>query len=75
MQLIRLDLAGCHEGRIGSRGISHDDQRKAQEPVAAAIERVNATAGTGMAGWRTLIQEPTRSQHLDAVRAACATAA
>ncbi|MCH2148899.1 MAG: glucose-6-phosphate isomerase [Phycisphaerales bacterium] len=75
MQLIRLDLAGCHEGRIGSGGLSLEDQRKAQEPLAAAIERANATAGTGMAGWRTLVQEPTRSQHLDAVRAACATAA
>lgn len=72
MPLIRLNLAGCHEDRIGPTGLSQADRLSAEGRVAAAIERVNSMAGKEMAGWRTLVQESVQTQHLEAVRNICA---
>lgn len=71
--MLTIDYANCLADRVGPHGLDpariHPDSEQARG-IAQLTDRLAASRGTGWERWRELWNEPMRSEHLNAVRAA-----
>ncbi len=73
--MLHLDYANCFEDRVGEHGLDPallERGSDAWQAAAALTRRLAGSRGKGWERWRELGQDPMRSQHVRAVRAAVA---
>ena len=68
-RVLRIDYANCLSERVGEHGLASGALAAAAGDLTAIIEDLNRTKGTGWERWRTLPFDPTRAEHVGAVRA------
>ncbi|HLO42302.1 MAG TPA: glucose-6-phosphate isomerase [Phycisphaerales bacterium] len=69
--MLTLDYANCLADRVGSHGLDaalFDPAGQPSQTARALTASLAKTRGTGWERWYNLIQDPTRSDHIAAVR-------
>jgi len=67
--VLRIDYANCLSERVGEHGLASGALSAAAGALTSILEDLNRTKGTGWERWRNLPFDPTRAEHVGAVRA------